>query len=142
MADDSPASSAGPAPCGSSAGPEVARSERSRPPRSSSMRILVIEDNADTRDMLKMLLMLWGHDVRVADAGPQGVQIAGAFRPEVAVIDIGLPGLDGFEVARPIRSQLGSGVRLIALTAYGQIADRQRSVAAGFDVHLVKPCPS
>ena len=106
------------------------------------MRVLVVEDNPDTRDMLKMLLMLWGQEVRVADTGPQGVQLANAFRPDVAVIDIGLPELDGYEVARRIRRELGRGVRLIALTAYGQLGDRQKSVAAGFDLHLLKPCPS
>jgi CheY-like chemotaxis protein len=111
-------------------------------PRALRLRVLIVEDNPDTRDMLKMLLAMWGQEVRVAATGAQGLQVATAFRPDVAVIDIGLPELDGYEVARRIRNEFGAGVRLIALTAYGQPGDRRRSIAAGFDVHLVKPCPS
>jgi signal transduction histidine kinase/ActR/RegA family two-component response regulator len=102
-------------------------------------RILVIEDNADSREMLRSMLELEGHRVDVAEDGSAGLEAARSARPDVAMIDIGLPGLDGYEVGRRIRSELGSSVMLIALTGYGQAEDRRRSERAGFDVHLVKP---
>ena len=104
-----------------------------------SLRILVIEDNADNRDMLRSMLEVEGHQVSVAEDGAGGVEMARAARPDVAVIDIGLPGLDGYEVGRRIRGDLGMSVTLIALTGYGQAEDRKRSADAGFDAHLVKP---
>jgi CheY-like chemotaxis protein len=101
--------------------------------------VLLIEDNPDGREMLRLLLELWGHEVRVAADGLLGVQQALAWRPEVAVVDIGLPLLDGYEVARRVRTALGEGVRLIALTAYSRPEDRSQAFAAGFDFHLGKP---
>jgi signal transduction histidine kinase/ActR/RegA family two-component response regulator len=103
------------------------------------LRILVIEDNADSREMLRSILELEGHRVEVAEDGTAGLEAARSFRPDVAVIDIGLPGLDGYEVGRRIRSDLGLSAMLIALTGYGQAEDRRRSEDAGFDAHLVKP---
>jgi CheY-like chemotaxis protein len=103
------------------------------------LRILVIEDNADSREMLRSILELEGHRVEVAEDGTAGLEAARSFRPDVAVIDIGLPGLDGYEVGRRIRSDLGLSASLIALTGYGQAEDRRRSEDAGFDAHLVKP---
>ena len=105
----------------------------------SSRRILVVEDNPDSRETLRTLLELWGHHVEVAGDGRQGVEKALDWRPEVAVVDIGLPLLDGYEVARRVRAALGRSIFLIALTGYGQPQDRQRSSDAGFDLHLVKP---
>ncbi len=103
-------------------------------------RVLIIEDHADGRDMLRGLLEFWGHQVAVAEDGPQGIAQARAGRPEVVLIDIGLPGLNGYEVARHLRDLPGGhNLLLIAMTGYGQAEDRRRARAAGFDIHLVKP---
>ena len=91
------------------------------------------------RVLLRAMLMGEGHRVETADAGAAGVDLARSGRPDVVLVDIGLPDLDGYEVGRQIRAILGPPVRLIALTGYGQPEDRQRSRAAGFDAHLVKP---
>ncbi|MFL6214182.1 MAG: PAS domain S-box protein [Blastocatellia bacterium] len=103
-------------------------------------RILVVDDNVDSAESIALLLELNGHQVRMAHDGPTALEVAGSFRPEVIVLDIGLPGMDGYEVARRLRND--SAIRealLIALTGYGQDEDRQQSLAAGFDHHLVKP---
>jgi CheY-like chemotaxis protein len=102
-------------------------------------RVLVVEDNPDTRESLRSLLCGWGHEVEVAGDGAQGLAKALGWRPEVAVLDIGLPRLDGYQVARRVRPAAGGGVRLIALTGYGSVEDRERAFAAGFDHHLTKP---
>jgi len=107
--------------------------------KSEGHSILVIEDQADARRALQRLLQIWGHQVAVAADGPNGVEAAVSMHPDVALVDVGLPGLDGYEVARQIRKSLGDEIRLIALTGYGQPEDRDRALAAGFDVHLVKP---
>jgi signal transduction histidine kinase/ActR/RegA family two-component response regulator len=104
-----------------------------------SRRVLIIEDNADTRETLRRVLELDGHEVQEAADGAQGVEIAFASRPEVVIVDIGLPRLDGYQVARRLRAALGAVPLLIAVTGYGQIEDRRLSRDAGFDVHLVKP---
>ena len=104
-----------------------------------AFRVLLIEDNVDTRETLRRVLELDGHEVREAADGPEGIEVALASRPEVVIVDIGLPGLDGFEVARRLRAALGKAPLLIALTGYGQPEDRRLSRDAGFDVHLVKP---
>jgi CheY-like chemotaxis protein len=104
-----------------------------------SRRVLLVEDNPDGRETLKLLLELCGHQVEEAADGRQGVEKALAWAPEVAVVDIGLPGLDGYEVARRLRAALGGRVVLIALTAYGEPEDRRRAFQAGFDIHLTKP---
>ncbi len=112
------------------------------PPRvtkGTRQRILLIEDHADARRALTRLLQLWGHTVEIAEDGQRGVDLAISTRPHVALVDIGLPGLDGYSVARQIRGTLGNEVRLIALTGYGQPDDHARTRAAGFDLHLVKP---
>jgi signal transduction histidine kinase len=106
------------------------------------MRILVIEDNADVRESLGMLLKMWGHRVDFAETGPDGLDRARHARPDVALIDIGLPGLTGYEVARKIRSgdeAWSKKVKLVALTGYGRASDRQQALQCGFDCHLVKP---
>jgi CheY-like chemotaxis protein len=103
------------------------------------LSILVVEDNGDGREMLRVMLEVDGHHVRVAEDGPGGVEMARAARPDVALIDIGLPGFDGYEVSRRIRQEMGTSIRLVALTGYGQADDHRRSDEAGFDAHLVKP---
>jgi CheY-like chemotaxis protein len=99
--------------------------------------ILLVEDDDSVRKALRRILELDGHRVEGARDGPEGVELALATAPEVAFIDIRLPGIDGHEVARRIRAALGSRVLLVALTAQEQ--DRRRSSEAGFDAHLVKP---
>jgi signal transduction histidine kinase len=106
------------------------------PPR----RILVVDDNQDGAEMLGSLLALDGHTVETVNSGPEALARLGEFRPDVVLLDIGLPGLDGYEVARRIRADTQwSGVQLVAMTGYGQEGDRDRSRAAGFAAHLVKP---
>ncbi|HEX3474060.1 MAG TPA: ATP-binding protein [Kofleriaceae bacterium] len=103
-------------------------------------RILVVDDNEDARGLLADILSQLGHDVRAVGDGPQALAIVREFIPDVAVLDIGLPGMDGYELAAQLRRALPvTGMRLIALSGYGQASDRERSEAAGFDGHLVKP---
>jgi PAS domain S-box-containing protein len=105
-----------------------------------SRRVLIIEDDPDSREALTLLLKLWGHDVEIATEGKRGLEQVLTSRPDVAIIDIGLPDLDGYSVARAIRAAAGgASPYLVALTGYGQLADRRRATAAGFDTHLVKP---
>jgi CheY-like chemotaxis protein len=103
-------------------------------------RILVVEDNVDTAETLAMLLEVLGHEVHVAHDGPAALELARAKTPRVLLVDIGLPGMDGYEVARLARQdpRLRDAV-LFALTGYGRDEDRKAALAAGFDGHLVKP---
>lgn len=102
--------------------------------------VLVVEDNADSRVMLGELLRLWGHWPNLAADGHAGVEAAQRMLPDIALVDIGLPGIDGYEVARQIRALPGSAsTYLVALTGYGQPDDRRRCLEAGFDAHLIKP---
>jgi signal transduction histidine kinase len=112
---------------------------RASPRVAAHRRVLVIEDNADARDMLKTWLELEGHHVLEAANGAEGVKILLSERPDVAFVDIGLPIMDGYEVARTIRRQADHATRLVALTGYGQAEDRRRSFDAGFDDFVVKP---
>ena len=109
-------------------------------PTGPSLRVLVVDDNVDTVTTLAMLVTESGHDVRTAYDGTTVLEAALDYRPNVVLLDIGLPGLNGFEVARQLRQQpaLQSTV-LVAMTGYGAESDLQRSFAAGFDHHLVKP---
>jgi PAS domain S-box-containing protein len=120
----------------------VERPPKAAGPRATAAcrRILVIEDNDDAREMLRIALALEGHEVHEAADGAAGLRAAAALEPDVAFVDVGLPGLDGYEVARRIR-QLpgGDSIRLIALTGYGQREDRRRALDAGFDAHVTKP---
>jgi two-component system CheB/CheR fusion protein len=101
---------------------------------------MIVEDNADARDMLRTLLELDGHTVYEASDGAAGLDAILALRPDLAFVDIGLPGVDGFEVARRLRAQENGGpTKLVALTGYGQEADARRTREAGFDLHLIKP---
>ena len=101
--------------------------------------ILIVEDNDDARDALRMLLELDGHVVEAAAEGMQALEIARGKDLDVALVDIGLPGIDGYEVARRIRASGSRRPLLIALTGYGQPEDRRRATEAGFDSMLVKP---
>jgi PAS domain S-box-containing protein len=106
----------------------------------SGHRLLVVDDNTDAADSLAMLLRLQGHEVRVAHDGPSALTLVKGYRPELVFLDIGMPGMDGYEVARRLRQQPGfENVRLAALTGWGQQEDRRKSKEAGFDHHLVKP---
>jgi CheY-like chemotaxis protein len=110
------------------------------PPHAIPRRILIVEDSRDSRDMLRYLLERAGHEVHEAGDGPSGVDAILKVRPDIALVDVGLPGLDGYEVARRVRaSEGGRTVRLVALTGYGLPEDHRRSHEAGFDTHLVKP---
>jgi len=101
---------------------------------------LVVDDERDLVQSLGTLLRLTGHDVRVAENGPEALQAATEFAPDVVLMDIGLPGMNGYEVARRIREQPRfRDVLLVAQSGWGQEEDRQRSQEAGFDFHLVKP---
>ncbi len=110
------------------------------PPTIRPLRVLVVDDNADTLLSFSMLLRASGHDVRTAHDGPSGVQAAINYLPDVALLDIGLPGLNGYDVAKRIRQEPAlENITLIALTGYGQETDRQNSDQVGFNHHLVKP---
>lgn len=102
-------------------------------------RVLVIEDNPDGRETLKMLLEMWGYAVVVAQDGADGVHKALEWRPDVALVDIGLPRLDGYQVAQQLRHALGGRTRLIALTAYSRAEDRRQAIRAGFHHFMGKP---
>jgi len=103
-----------------------------------SRRVLVVDDNQDAADSLSTFLQMKGHQTRTVYSGNEAIQEVLAFGPEVVLLDIGLPGMNGYDVAAKIRG-IDSAIQLIALTGYGQSADRRRSAAAGFDVHLTKP---
>jgi PAS domain S-box-containing protein len=106
----------------------------------SRHRLLVVDDNVDAADSLALLLRLQGHEVRVAHDGLTALEMANGYRPEVVFLDLGMPGMDGYEVARRMRQQPGlEKVVLAALTGWGQQEDRRRTSEAGFDHHLVKP---
>jgi two-component system CheB/CheR fusion protein len=112
----------------------------SRSPPPASKRVLVADDNTDAADSLAQLLREQGHEVAVAYDGLAALHRAETFLPEVAVLDLGMPGLTGHEVAHRLRERTDLGqMRLVALTGWGQESDRRRSIAAGFDLHLVKP---
>jgi PAS domain S-box-containing protein len=110
------------------------------PAPKSSLRILIVDDNRDSADSLGMLLRIMGNDIRTGYDGQQGVDVAGEFRPNVVLLDIDLPKLDGYEVCQWLRDQeWGRAMVLIAVTGWGQEEDRRRAHEAGFDHHLVKP---
>lgn len=121
----------------------VSRETESPPaltPVPKKSRILVVDDNVDGADSLAVLLRLGGHEVSLAHDGPAALEMAQAFRPEVILLDIGLPGMDGFEVAKRLRTrEVTQNTVLVAVTGYGRDEDRNRSRDAGFDHHLVKP---
>jgi CheY-like chemotaxis protein len=119
----------------------VSAQERAAPSEGrSKRRILLVEDNTDALEVLTDLLALWGHEVQAASDGLSAVDAALQMLPDIAFIDIGLPGIDGYEVARRIRAHpKGRELKLVALTGYGAPEQRAQAVDAGFNLHLVKP---
>jgi DNA-binding response OmpR family regulator len=105
----------------------------------ASERILVVDDNVDAAQALATMLEMEGHTIRTAGDGEEALEIAAQFQPAVVLLDIGLPRLDGYEVARRLRAGGGAGLLLVALTGYGQYEDRRAALDAGFDCHFVKP---
>jgi len=111
-----------------------------KPEATRSLRLVLVEDNADIRETFRELLLMLGHTVELAADGQEGVELILRTKPDVAFVDIGLPVLDGYEVARAVRAQLGPReCRMIAMTGFGQDSDRRQAIDAGFDRHLVKP---
>jgi PAS domain S-box-containing protein len=108
-------------------------------PGTVSCRVLIAEDIPDAAEMMRLMVECWGHDVRVAADGVQAVAIAQVFEPQIALLDIGMPRMDGYDAARHIRAALGARVTLVALTGWGQEDDQRRAREAGFDHHLTKP---
>ncbi|HEY2933568.1 MAG TPA: ATP-binding protein [Acidobacteriota bacterium] len=119
--------------------PQVATGEVDQPGPQSKRHILVVDDNRDATEGLAILLRMMGHEVHTAHDGLEAVGAATVLRPDVVLLDIGLPKLNGYEAARRIREQAGGEMMLIALTGWGQEEDRRRSIEAGFDHHLTKP---
>jgi CheY-like chemotaxis protein len=123
-----------------SVSPTTQRPLAAAAPSRAARRILVADDNADALETMAALLEMEGHRVDVAPDGESALAAAQALRPDVAVLDIGMPGLNGYEVARRIRAEpWGARIRLIALTGWGQAEDVERAHAAGFDHHVTKP---
>ena len=115
--------------------------ERPRhPPSLTSRRVLVVDDHVDAARMLELLLQCEGHETRIAHDGPSALKAIEEFNPEFVFLDIGMPGMSGYEIARTLRhSQNRRNIFLVALTGWGQPSDFQESKEAGFDLHLVKP---
>ena len=110
-----------------------------RPEQGRERRVLIVEDNADQAETLKVFLSLKGHRLEVAASGPAAIELARRQRPDVVLLDLGLPGFDGFEVARRLRQEHGQAMRIIAVSAYASESDRLQSMEAGCELHLVKP---
>jgi CheY-like chemotaxis protein len=108
------------------------------PEKIAAKRVLIVDDNLDAARTLDLLLTSLGHETSIAADGLLALQAADAFRPDVVLLDLGLPGISGYEVARRLR-QTGKPMRIVAITGWGQESDRKRSQDAGFDLHLVKP---
>jgi signal transduction histidine kinase len=119
--------------------PPVAQPRESQPAAAKKRRVLVVEDSDDARESLRHLLELDGHEVALAADGAEGLRQIESFRPDVALIDIGLPGMNGYELARAARAGAGKHVLLVAVTGYGQSAEREMALKSGFDLHLTKP---
>jgi DNA-binding response OmpR family regulator len=105
----------------------------------ASTRVLVVDDNEDAADSLATLLGVMGYEVRTAYDGPEAIVAADEFRPVVVLLDIGLPRLSGYDIARHVRERRGEEVLLVAITGWGQEDDRRRAREAGFDHHFTKP---
>jgi signal transduction histidine kinase/ActR/RegA family two-component response regulator len=126
-------------PATASKPPRVASAAPARGP--TQVRVLVVDDSADNAESLAEMLRMMGAQVAIANDGPQAIDLAAADPPALVLLDIGLPGMDGYETARRLRAQAAASLRLVALTGYGSAQDRERALAAGFDAHLVKPVP-
>jgi CheY-like chemotaxis protein len=116
-----------------------ALAEQPRAKDSAGLRVLVVDDNADAADSLALLLRIMGHETRTAYDGPEALRVAQAFVPDVVFLDIGMPHMNGYEVAQRLLESGADPPVLAALTGWGQEADRQRAREAGFHRHLVKP---
>ena len=104
-----------------------------------SRRVVVVDDNEDARTTFADFVASLGHDVRSASNGPDALDLVREFRPTAVLLDIGLPGMDGYEVARRLRLEHGPGLLVVAVTGYGREEDRRKAREAGFDLHLTKP---
>jgi len=125
---------------GRAAAAEVGAGETSAVPASARHRILVVDDNQDAAATLALLLGLMGHETRTANDGIEALEVTDEFHPDVALLDIGMPRLNGYDTARRLRQDSwGREMLLVALSGWGQDADRLKSSKAGFDMHLVKP---
>ncbi len=123
---------------GTGAAPELAQAQAPVPV--PGRRILIVDDNEDAAESIARFLELEGHEVKTVGDGPQAIACVPVYAPQVVVLDIGLPGLSGYEVAKRLRQMpVTQDVLLIALTGYGQKEDQQRAIDAGFDRHFVKP---
>jgi two-component system, sensor histidine kinase len=110
------------------------------PPNDRRRRVLIVEDSADARESLRLLLEMAGHEVDTSEDAVDTLEKVKVFQPDVALIDIGLPGMDGYRLAQALRERPHARpLRLIALTGYGQAEDRRKALDAGFDLHLTKP---
>jgi two-component system CheB/CheR fusion protein len=135
-----PIRSAASAPGGPLPAHEPQRCETGPFARPRSVRVLVVEDNVDAAESLATLLRMWGHDVHMVHDGRDAIDAARIYEPEVVLLDIGLPGLDGYQVADRLRRDVGlDRALLVAMTGYGQPEDRRRSREAGIQHHFVKP---
>lgn len=106
----------------------------------TKQRVLIVEDNQDAGKMYRILIEFYGHEVLLAESSPVGLEMSKSARPDVALVDIGLPGMDGYEIARRFRAEPDSDrVYLVALTGYGSSKHVDRTRRAGFDLHLLKP---
>jgi CheY-like chemotaxis protein len=122
------------------AAPEPKSSHRREQPKAPSRKILVVDDNVDAAVTISALLKKWGHQVQAVYSGQSALEAVHNFRPEIILLDIGLPGMSGYDVAKNLRAEpAAQGVIIAALTGYGQEADRKRSWESGFDYHLTKP---
>ena len=125
---------------GASEAPEVAPGPPEAPARGELMRVLIVDDNVHAAESLAIVVKLWGHDTRVAFNGPEALVAAHEYHPQIILLDIGLPGMDGYAVAGQLRIRGEfAGALLVAMTGYGRDEDIRRSEMAGFDRHLVKP---
>jgi len=114
-------------------------SDRSNATPPATRSIAIVEDNADVRDLLRLKLSRLGHRVVTARDGEEGLRLVLDERPDLALVDLGLPGIDGFEVARSVRKELGDEVVLVAVSGFGQPEDKRRAIDSGFDEHITKP---
>jgi CheY-like chemotaxis protein len=106
----------------------------------ASRRVLLVDDNEDSNEMMREYLEGFGHDVRVAHDGQSGLELAREFAPDIALLDLGLPGMDGFELARRLRlTPQGATIPLVAVSGYARDVDRQKAMKAGFSEHFAKP---
>ncbi len=111
-----------------------------RGPSDSSLRVLVVDDNIDTAGIFALLLRMWGHEVSTSHDGPSALKLAREFRPDAVLLDIGLPHMDGFEVAAQLRSHPEfAGVLIVGSSGYSRESDRRRAQEVGIDLYLVKP---